>query len=91
MSAPSDPAYSRSTRDTDYWLRQSEGFVVESAGGRVGIVERLRFESRADRPDYLIVRAGRLGRRHLEIPVDDVAEILPREKRIRLRETGGPQ
>ena len=83
------PPYQRSTRDDDYWLRQCEGFVVVSAGGRVGVVERLRFDSSTDRPDHLVIRAGRIGRRQLEISVDQVEEVIPRRQLIRVRETPG--
>jgi len=69
------------------WLRQSHGFVVESAADRLGIVERLCYGTRGEMPDFLVVRAGRLGRRRVMISVDDIAEILPRQKRIRLQAT----
>jgi PRC-barrel domain len=90
MKAENDagPSWTRSTLDRDYWISQCIGFTVESNAGRVvGVVEELRFQSRADRPDYLIVRAGRFGRRHLVIAESDVDAIVPREKRIRLSET----
>lgn len=80
------PRYTRSTRDDDYWLSQAAGFVVESAAGRIGVVEGVRFLSRIDRPDVLVIRAGRFGRRRLDVPIDAVEEIRPREKRIRLRD-----
>jgi hypothetical protein len=79
------PVYRRSVFKADDWLAQAEGFVVEGSRGRLGVVEELRFHSRADRPDALIVRAGRLARRRLVIPVDAIEEILPRKKLIRLR------
>lgn len=78
------PAWQQSTRGRDYWLSQCIGFTVHSDTGRVGIVVELRFRSRTDRPDYLIVRAGRLGRRELTIAVSEVTGIAPREKRIRI-------
>jgi hypothetical protein len=71
------------TGDLDYWLRNCEGFRVERAdGGRVGVVEGVRFGSRADRPDVLVVRAGLFGRRELEIAAAAVREVVPREKRV---------
>lgn len=79
------PPYRRSTRDSDYWLRKCEGFTVETPGGRVGIVEEIRYHSTADRPDYLVVRAGRIGRRQILVPVREVEEIIPRQKIVRLR------
>jgi hypothetical protein len=72
--------------DLDYWLCRCEGFRVESpTGRRVGLVEELRFRSRLDRPDALAVRTGLLGRRLLLFPVEDVAELVPREERLVLR------
>jgi hypothetical protein len=72
--------------NADYWLAQAEGFLVESpTTGRIGIVEGLRFYSRHDRPDELVVRVGRLGRRSIIVAVDDVETVLPREKRLILR------
>jgi hypothetical protein len=80
------PAYSRSVFDADHWLSQSEGFIVESpSAGRIGIVEGMRFNSRHDRPDELVVRIGRLGRRSITMSVDDVETVLPRERRLILR------
>ncbi len=73
--------------DPSTWLRQSEGFLVESAGGRIGVVESLRYSARNGIPDFLIVRAGRFSRHRMMISVDDIREILPRQKRIRLQAT----
>lgn len=81
---PAVPDYARSTRDSDYWLSQAAGFVVESPDGRVGVVEELRFLSRTDRPDALVVRGGRLGGRRVVVDVADVVDLRPREKRIRV-------
>lgn len=72
------------TSDT---LRQTAGFVVEDAGGRVGIVDSLHSSTRSGIPDFLVVRAGRLSRRRMLIGVDDIREILPQQKRIRLQGT----
>jgi hypothetical protein len=47
--------------DTDYWLCRCEGFAVEAPQGRLGIVEEVRFRSRLDRPDELLVRGGLFG------------------------------
>ena len=70
--------------DVDYWLHRCEGFRVDSPGGRVGVVAELRFGSSAVRPDALVVRPGLLGRLLL-IPVEQVAEVVPRERRVVLR------
>lgn len=73
------------TATFDYWLCRCQGFRVDSPEGRVGFVEEVRFRSRVDRPDVLAVRAGRVGRHLLIVPVDEVADIAAREGRIVLR------
>jgi hypothetical protein len=75
--------------DRDYWLHRCEGFRVDSLDGRVGFVAELRFGTSMARPDALAVRAGLFGRRLLIVPVEQVAEILPQERRIVLR--GSPR
>jgi hypothetical protein len=42
------------------------------------------FRVRPTNPDALIVRAGVLGRRLVIVPIDAVADVLPRRKRILL-------
>ncbi len=74
----------------DHWLRRCEGFRVDSPQGRVGVVEEVRYASRFDRPDVIAVRAGRLGRLLLIVPVGEIAEILPNEERIVLRRSPRP-
>lgn len=69
-----------SSLDLSYWLSRCEGFRVESPEGRIGTVEGVRYGSRADRPDALVVRAGFFGRRRLTIPVDQVERINARER-----------
>jgi hypothetical protein len=73
------------TFDSEYWLCRCEGFCVDSAAGRVGVVEGLRFRSRLERPDALAVRVGLLHRRHLLVPVSQIAEIAPSKGLIVLR------
>jgi hypothetical protein len=76
---PGNPRQSSLGRE--YWLRRCEGFRVEGPGGRVGYVRGIRFGSEAD-PEALEVGAGLLGRRRLLIPVSEVAQILPEERRL---------
>jgi uncharacterized membrane protein YdbT with pleckstrin-like domain len=59
--------------------------MVETAAGRFGTVEGFRAGGRSGTPDFLVVRAGWFGRRRMMISVDDISEILPHQKRIRLR------
>jgi hypothetical protein len=49
------------------------------------LVEAVRFGSRLDRPDELLVRGGVLGNRRLVVAVSDVREVVPREERVVLR------
>jgi hypothetical protein len=85
------PHRPRSTAsDLDYWLRRCEGFRVDSPQGRVGFVEEVRYASRCDRPDVIAVRAGRLGRLLLIIPVEEVAEIPPGEELVVLHRSPRP-
>jgi hypothetical protein len=70
---------------TDYWLRRCEGFRVDSPDGRVGVVEEVRYVSRSDRPDVIVVRAGLFGRLRLLVPVGEIAKIVPDEERVALR------
>lgn len=78
-----------SVSDPDCWLR-CEGFCVESPDGRIGFVAELRFSSRIDRPDELVVHAGLLGRRILIVPVSEVTEIRPGQRRIVLGRSPSP-
>jgi hypothetical protein len=66
----------------DYWLCRCQGFTVEASGRRVGLVDAVRFGTRLDRPDVLLVRGGLLGRRLLSVPVGEVALVSPHERRV---------
>ena len=68
--------------DRSYWLCRCAGFAVEDGERRVGHVQDVLFESRLDRPDVLIVRTGGLHRTRLHIHVDDVATVVPGERRV---------
>jgi hypothetical protein len=86
-SQPADPLaeleFPRTVRfGADYWLSRCAGFRVDWPDGARGTVEEVRFGSRHDRPDVLLVRVGRLRHRHLLVPTDDVASLSPRERRI---------
>jgi hypothetical protein len=65
-----------------YWLARCEGFRVDSADGRFGLVEAVMFRTRPDEADALVVRAGVLGRRLVIVPIDDIGEVVPRRKRL---------
>lgn len=70
--------------DREYWLAHCEGYRVDSAAGRLGVVEEVRMSSRGKKP-ILAVRAGQLGRRVLLVPAPEVDFIVPRAKRMWLR------
>jgi hypothetical protein len=76
--------------DWAYWLCRCEGFRVEAPEGCVGLVDGVRFRTRLDRPDVLLVRVCRLRHRLLSVSVAEIAELLPAEGRIILRGPVGP-
>ncbi len=81
-----DARATRSSFERGYWLSRCEGFrVFASDGKRLGIVDTPIFDSQAERPDLLLVRAGFFGRRLVTISIDEVEAVLPREKKIVLR------
>jgi hypothetical protein len=70
------------SRERAFWLEHCEGFSVEGAEGKIGLVEEVRH---ARGGTMLAVRAGKLGHRLMIIPLDEVAFVLPRSQRISLR------
>jgi hypothetical protein len=60
-------------------LSECVGFRVETSQGLLGVVEELRWHG--DRACDLVVRAGKQGRRLLILPTEDVAEVVPGERR----------
>lgn len=66
-------------------LRHTEGFAVESPAGRCGTVEGFRGGGAGGTSDFLVIRSGLLGRRRTMISVEDISDVLPRQKLIRLR------
>jgi hypothetical protein len=66
----------------NYWLGRCIGFTVEADGRPCGRVEWVRYGSRIDRPDALVVRRGRLRRRQFIVRADDVREIDPWLERV---------
>jgi hypothetical protein len=71
--------------EAGYWLRNCQGFRVESGGRKVGVVDDVLF-GKQSQPATLLVRTGlfRLGLR--VISVDEIETIDPRNLRIALRE-----
>jgi len=73
--------------DRDYWLSHCEGYRVEGDEGRIGFVEAVSHQAGRR---MLAVRAGRLGRRLVLVPADEVSFIVPRAERIWLRTQARP-
>jgi hypothetical protein len=67
-----------------YWLAHCHGFAVERGGRRLGVVTDVRFRTRVDRPDEIVVRRGVLRRGSVTLPVGEVAAILPRRRTVEL-------
>lgn len=76
--------------DRDYWLSHCEGFRVDFVDGVHGFVEEVRHALDPDRAPVLAVRVGRLGRRVVLVPVDDVAFVVPRAEHIWVETAGAP-
>lgn len=71
--------------DENYWLAHCEGFEVRTQERRLGAICEVRFLSRLDRPDELVVRGGFFGNHEEVVPVDEVVEIAPLSGRLLLR------
>ena len=71
--------------DGDYWLSHCQGFQVRKSERRVGVIREVRFRSRLDRPDELVVCSGLFGHREEIVAVEEVSDVVPREERICLR------
>jgi hypothetical protein len=71
--------------DRDYWIAHCEGYRVDGNTGRIGFVEEVRPNPANPSSPLLAIRAGRLGRRIIVVPADEVHAIVPRSERIWLR------
>jgi hypothetical protein len=67
------------------WLRLCHGFRLEAEGKRLGVVEDVLYGQDRD-PAALLVRGGLFGTRATIVPVEDVVKVLPRSKRVIVRE-----
>lgn len=61
--------------ERNYRLSSCLGFAAFDPGGRIGFVADLRYGSRSDRPDFLVIRRGRVRRGKISVPVEQVVEI----------------
>jgi hypothetical protein len=66
-------------------FRRTQGFVVETDSGRFGTVEEVQASGQSGMPACLVVRGGLFGRRRMMISVDDIAQVLPSQRLVRLR------
>jgi hypothetical protein len=80
MAGSDIPDPRHSTFGHDYWLHRCEGFTVQRGHRQLGKVTGFRFRASTE-PEQLEVRSGRFGKRLL-IPVEQVEQIHPEERRI---------
>lgn len=74
--------------DPELLLLESHGFLVDALHDEpVGVVDEVVVDQEG-RPEALVVAAGWFGRRRFIVPVEDVDEIDPRGRRVRLRRRG---
>jgi hypothetical protein len=71
--------------DEDYWRSHCHGFQARTPERGLGVIREVRFLSRLDRPDELVVCSGLFGHREEIVPVGEITEVVPYEERIYLR------
>jgi hypothetical protein len=82
--------HTRSSYGRDYWLRRCDGFLVETPTRRLGRVAGIRYSVVTNEPEVIEVRAGLFGRTVLLISVDDITELLPKERLVMLTDPPRP-
>ncbi len=70
--------------DERYWTRNCHGFRVDSANGRLGIVEDVLYGTDPERPAALAVRGGLFGTRVELVPIEQLAVVEPSRRRVKL-------
>jgi hypothetical protein len=83
------PAENPEPRDLATALRDCDGFAVHGPSRRVGVVEDVLLAQDAGRAAALAVAGGLLGRRTLIVPVEAVAAVDWRTRRVLLYEDAG--
>jgi hypothetical protein len=63
-----------------YWLCRCDRFRVAADGHDMGVVDSVRFGSRLDQPDAVVIRTGRVHRSYWAVSQDDVVAIHPEER-----------
>jgi hypothetical protein len=69
-------------------LAACHGFGVFGPSAQIGVVEDVRFDGESGHPTLLSVRAGLVGSWLVHVPVDQVDEVSPTDRRIVLRSGG---
>ncbi|HET7571233.1 MAG TPA: hypothetical protein VFJ77_01040 [Gaiellaceae bacterium] len=68
-----------------YWLSRCEGFAVEGRDGRTGVVAEVVFTGPMAPASYLVVQMDGLFEKRRVIAADEVADVDPWNRRLRLR------
>jgi hypothetical protein len=77
--------------DPERLLAESEGFLVDDARGReIGVVDEIEVDG-AGRVAALLVAGGWFGRWRSRVPVDAIDSLLPRERRVVVRDGWSPR
>jgi hypothetical protein len=69
-------------------VRSCRGYTVDFGDGRVGRVIEVRFGLLSGTPRALIVETGVFRRRRVEVPIVDVAPVMPERQHVVLRYPG---
>jgi ribosomal 30S subunit maturation factor RimM len=77
----------RARAELGFYLSQARGYrVITVTGQSVGVLERVLYRGHTEYPDELVVRRGRIWRRHRTIPFESVRSVDRRLQLIRLQE-----
>jgi len=68
--------------ERDYWLNGCVGFAVEAEGRINGRVALLKYRSRADRPDVLVIQQSPLVGHRFSLRAEDVRAVDPWRERV---------
>ena len=72
--------------EREYWLNHCVGFAVEAEGRLRGRVALLKYRSRADRPDVLVVQQSPSVGRRFSLRAEDVRAVDPWRERVYVSE-----
>ena len=76
-----------------FLLSSAHGFgVLGPNGGRLGVLDSMRYERHADFPEEIVVRRGRLfWRRYRRIPFDWIRSVDTHARTVRLARSGAEE